>query len=219
MQLATVELAQMLAGANRALVGEEIVQFAKAEPLGGGHWRLSGLLRGRGGTEHAVAGHGSDEGFVLLGPGLVPLDPAVLGTDPARRVVALGRGDPAPVKAPVLLRGLGLRPLSPVRPRRTVAADGSWTLAWTRRARGGWSWRGGVDMPLVEEAESYLVTLGPLEAPFETFLATWTTATPLLRLEASTLADLAARNPGAPIAVRQRGTASLSLPLLLCHLP
>ena len=51
----TTALAQ---GANRLLVGGEIIQFARCEALGEGEWRLFGLLRGRGGTEHhALVGH------------------------------------------------------------------------------------------------------------------------------------------------------------------
>ena len=53
-------------GANRALLGGELLQFARAVPLGNRQWRLEALLRGRGGTESAVAGHSTGERFVLL---------------------------------------------------------------------------------------------------------------------------------------------------------
>ena len=48
-------------GDNRALIGREIVQFACAEPLGGGVVELSVLLRGRGGTEHLTPDHAAGE--------------------------------------------------------------------------------------------------------------------------------------------------------------
>lgn len=215
MQLASIDTWQLAQGANLALVGEEIVQFLHAAPLGGGNWRLGGLLRGRGGTEAAIDAHGAGEPFALLGAGLVPLDVATMGTEASRRVVALGRGDAEPVEAPLLLDGITLRPLSPVHPRRTIAGDGSWTLSWTRRARGGWPWRDGIDAPLVEQSERYLVTAGPVEDP----VATWSTETPRLEITATIRGALAALAPAAAIHVRQQGTHALSLPLLLCTLP
>lgn len=215
MQLAAADARQLADGANLALVGEEIVQFLDATPLGGGSWRLDGLLRGRGGTDAAIGAHLAGEAFVLLDAGLVAIDAAVLGAAPGRQVVALGRGDLQPVAAKVLLDGITLRPPSPVHPRKSVSSDGGWTLSWTRRARGGWSWHDGVDMPLVEQSESYLVTLGPLDTPF----ATWTTTAPNLTIEPSVLARLAMIGPGAPLQVRQQGTYALSLPLILCTLP
>jgi hypothetical protein len=212
MPLATATLTQLAEGANLALVGDEIVQFARATALGGGAWQLDGLLRGRGGTEFAIDGHGDGEPFVLLDARLVPLDPAVLGTAAGRQVVAIGRGDSDPVAAPVRLDGITLRPLPPVHPRQTVLADGSWRLAWTRRARGGWPWRDGVDVPLVEQDERYLVTLGPIEAP----AVLWTVTQPLLEITAALVASLGASHPGAALQVRQQGTHALSYPLTLC---
>ncbi len=57
----------LMAGANLALVGSEILQFGGAEALGDGAFRLSRLLRGRGGTEWAISGHGAGDAFVLIG--------------------------------------------------------------------------------------------------------------------------------------------------------
>lgn len=215
MELISATTRQLAFGANLALIGEEILQFASAAPLGAGTWRLTGLLRGRGGTEGAILAHAPGESFALLDNRLIPLDPAVVGTGDQRRIVAIGRGDDEPVEAPVLLDGITLRPPAPVHPRQRILSDGTMRLEWTRRARGEWLWRDGVDVPLVEQSESYLVTLGPLDAP----LTIWTTAAPTLDISASVLAQLAASAPGQPIRVRQQGTHSLSSPLLLCSLP
>lgn len=215
MQLPSVDTRQLADGANLAVLGGEIIQFLHATLLGDGAWRLSGLLRGRGGTEHAITQHQADESFALLDAGIVALDPAILGTAPGRQVLALGQADAAPVAAPVLLDGLTRRPLTPVHPRRAVTADGGWILSWTRRARGGWPWQDGIDIPLVEQAESYLVTLGAIDAPD----ALWQTTAPSLAIDAATLTGFAASAPGAALHVRQQGTHALSLPLLLCTLP
>ncbi|MFT4056719.1 MAG: phage tail protein [Novosphingobium sp.] len=214
MQLASSDTRRIADGANLAVIGEEIVQFLSATALGDGRWRLAGLLRGRGGSESAIASHAAAETFVLLGSGITPVDAAQLGFAASRQVLAIGRGDSEPVASPVHLDGIALRPLSPVHARRGIDADGSWTFSWTRRARGGWSWQDGVDVPLVEQAERYLVTLGPIDAP----LARWATDTPELRIEAAVLAQYA-DNAGAMFRVRQQGTHALSLPLTLAPLP
>ncbi|MCJ2178686.1 phage tail protein [Novosphingobium album (ex Hu et al. 2023)] len=215
MQLVSATMEQLADGANLAMAGEEILQFAHATPLGDGTWRLEGLLRGRGGTESAITAHVIGEPFVLLDARPVPLDPSVLGNNSGRQVAAVGRNDPEPVTVPVLLSGITLRPLAPVHPRRTILADGAWRLNWTRRARGGWQWQDGIDMPLVEQTETYLVTLGPLDMP----AALWFLGEPQLDISSAQLSDLAALAPGGQLRVRQQGTHGLSEPLSLCTLP
>jgi hypothetical protein len=53
-------------GANLAVLGYELFQFGRATPLGGKRFRLSHLLRGRRGSEWAMAGHAAADKFVLL---------------------------------------------------------------------------------------------------------------------------------------------------------
>ena len=65
--LVPITLAGLAQGDNRLLVGNEVVQFLSAEPLGGGSWDLRGLLRGRGGTEfEAAQGHLPGTAVTLL---------------------------------------------------------------------------------------------------------------------------------------------------------
>lgn len=214
LHLSTASAAALANGANLALLGSELIQFAEAVPLGGNQWQLSGLLRGRGGTESAISAHAPGEPFVLLDGRAMPLDSARLGMAPDRQVIAIGRGDPDPVASQVGLSGLTLRPLSPVHPRAGNLPDGSLNLGWTRRARGGWQWRDGVDMPLAEEAERYLVTFGASAAP----LATWEVSEPRLEISPVTLATLAAALPGGIFHVRQQGTHALSEALAIASL-
>src|SRR5690606_242236 len=58
MMLHDADTAGLVAGRNLALLGDELIQFGRAEPLGSARWRLSRLTRGRRGTEWAIAGHG-----------------------------------------------------------------------------------------------------------------------------------------------------------------
>lgn len=198
---------QLAMGANRAVVGDEIIQFARAEALGGGHWRLSGLWRGRAGTEHQVGGHAAGERFMLLDGAGTLRDATTALT--ATTLAAIGAGDAAPVSASIALRGIALRPLSPVHPQWSQLPDGSLRLGWTRRARGAWLWRDGVDVPLGEQAEAYAVTFGPPDGP----VARWDVAQPELVWPAAALAGLRAADPAGLLAVRQRGDHAWSEPL------
>lgn len=54
MLLVSADAAARDAGANLAMLGEELLQYGVAEHLGGARWRLSQLWRGRRGTEAAI---------------------------------------------------------------------------------------------------------------------------------------------------------------------
>lgn len=213
--LADTDMAGLTAGANRMLIGGELVQFLQAEPLGAARWRLSGLLRGRGGTEPAAfLGHPAGTRAVLIDDSLVPLDPLLVPAQASSQIAGIGTGDSDAVIAPLANPGLSRRPPCPVHPRITLAADGTATYLWTRRARGQYRWDDGVDVPLVEEREAYLVGFGPTEAPH----ALWQPAIPGLQLTAAERASLiAGHGPGA-LWVRQIGTHDRSAPLLLATL-
>lgn len=214
MALADATVRLLAAGNNRALLGGELIQFSRAMPLGDRRWRLEALLRGRGGTESAVGMHTAGERFVLLDGQAVALDSIKVGSTIGTMIAATGLGDAAPVEAPIALQGITRRPLSPVHGRALTHADNSLELTWTRRARGAWTWLDGVDAPLHEQTEAYLVTYGPLGAP----AALWELTTPSLLIDATQLANLAASLPGESFRVRQQGTYALSEHLVLATL-
>ncbi|KQN03236.1 hypothetical protein ASE82_06635 [Sphingomonas sp. Leaf230] len=160
MELGDADAAALDRGVNLALLGDELVQFGRAETLGGAQWRLSQLLRGRRGTEAATGLQMVGERFVLLeagAAGAFDLPVSVLGREV--RVIASGVGDDAPVEARCVMRGASVVPPSPVHLRFASEADGSATVRWTRRSRAGWRWIDGVDAPLAEEVEAYRVTV------------------------------------------------------------
>jgi hypothetical protein len=163
--------AELAGGANLALLGAELIQFGCAEPLGGGRFRLSRLLRGRRGTEAAASSHNAGEAFSLLEPEAmlpIPVPRAAVG---ARAVaLAAGIGDvPEGVEAELVVTGESMRPPSPVHLRAEERADGALVVSWVRRSRSGWSWTSGSDAPLGEEQELYVVTLtsGAVSRSFE----------------------------------------------------
>ncbi len=202
-------------GANRAMIGEEILQFSQATALGNATWRLQGLLRGRAGTEGAaLAGHGTGANFILLDSRPVPLDPSLVGPSGSAHILAIGLGDEDPVSCALTNPGLTLRPLSPVHPSSELANDGMLNLNWTRRARGAWNWPDEVDIALNEQSEAYRVGLGSVETPD----LYWDVSQPSLAIDAGTLSTLQASHSGAPIWVRQIGSHALSPALLLTTL-
>ena len=202
---------QLAQGANRALVGEEIVQFASAMPQGAGRWRLAGLLRGRGGTEGAVFNHSAGEGFVLLDGPLTSLDPALVGPADLATIGAVGLGDGAPVFSPVRLAGIGWRPLSPVHGTASSAHDGGLRLGWTRRARGAWQWDDGAGTPLNEQREAYSAAFVAAGVS----LARWTCTEPQLLLTGSDWGPLAAAAPAGVFQISQLGDRGQSAPLII----
>ncbi len=215
LELSDTDVTGLAAGSNRLMVGGELLQFLQAEPLGGGQWRLAGLLRGRGGTEPAaLLGHPADTAVTLIDDALVPLDPLLVPQLASTRIAAIGTGDPEPVIAPLANPGLSRRPLCPVHPRLVYGADGASTWHWTRRGRGQWRWDDSVDAPLIEEREAYLVGYGPVETPH----AVWELTTPTLNLTAAERTSLIAAYGSAALWVRQVGTFDRSQALLLANL-
>jgi hypothetical protein len=63
-------------GDNLAVIGNEVIQFGEATPLGGGRFRLARLLRDRAGSGGAIGVHCEGEPFVLVEPGA--LQPVIL---------------------------------------------------------------------------------------------------------------------------------------------
>ncbi|URW75458.1 phage tail protein [Sphingomonas donggukensis] len=167
MTLGDADAAAVDGGANLAIVGDELIQFERAEPLGGAAWRLSGLWRGRRGTEWAAGAAGAGDRFVLIDAAALndvalPLS-AVGGT---ATVLASGAG--GEVTASTAISGDSVRPPSPVHGRSDVL-DGIARLRWIRRSRSGWRWSDGIDAPLAEEREAYRVEIG--SAAIETTMA------------------------------------------------
>jgi hypothetical protein len=56
----------LASGANLAFLGNEIIQFRDALPIGPGRFRLGGLVRGLDGTEGATGAHNAGEWFALI---------------------------------------------------------------------------------------------------------------------------------------------------------
>jgi hypothetical protein len=200
-------IASLANGTNRLKVGDEVLQFLNAEKIAATRWKLSGLLRGRGGTEHAaLSGHTAGSGVILIDDRLTVLDPNQTPSSQATGIAAIGFGDEDPVVSQITSAGQSLAPLSPVHTAMYIQSDASWNLCWTRRARGQWRWLDSVAVPLIEEQESYLVGIGPTADPS----VSWTVADTSLVIASASASNLLANHSGQPIWVKQIGTFSQS---------
>lgn len=153
----------LVGGANLAMLGEELIQFGMVEQTGPRRFRLSRLLRGRRGSEWAMADHVAGERFVLIeAAALLPIELSSAAIGSSIRLMAEGIGDGGtPVEAETTFVGRALRPPAPVALGAERLADDSIRIRWTRRSRKGWSWLDGSDAPLGEENERYRLTIEP----------------------------------------------------------
>ena len=210
MTLAHADDAQWLAGRNIARLGSEIIQFARAVPLGEGRFRLSRLIRGLGGTENEIASHNFGEDFVLLDPAsMLAIPPAHFVPFQPVAVLAFGRDDPVAVVAAIPSPGRALMPWSPVHPRWQFLDSGDLEIRWTRRSRAGTIWADHVDVPLAEETEKYRVVVRADGVPEG--LVSSDVAEPRILLAAAAIASFLTGNIA--VEIFQVGGSGLSPPL------
>lgn len=155
----------VLAGMNAIAVQSgtdwEIVQFVNAEVVATNTWRLTRLLRGRIGTERAIAGHAIGDRVVLLTTGSLYLLGYPLGEIGLVRdfiAVTSGQAMADGAEQTFTAAANSLRPLSPVSIEGTRDA-GDLTITWIRRARINAEWLDLYDVPLDEPAESYEIDI------------------------------------------------------------
>jgi len=149
----------VLNGANAALIGREIVQFRNAVLIGADTYLLSGLLRGRRGTEHHCAGHAADETLLLLTAddlARVRMPQNLIGGERLYKTAGVGQYlEDRPAHA-FTCEAAGLRPYSVAHVRgRRDPGSGDWSITWRRRTRLHGGWIDGADVPLAEETEAY----------------------------------------------------------------
>ena len=166
--LSSITDAETLAGVNKIYIGAELVYFRDADYLGTfadkKRYRISNLLRGRRGTEWAMATHTSD-------------DPAIF-VNSSVKIIQMKRSLPnqeidltiyTPMStsfgSSTTVRGCNLMPFSPVhiKPTETQPGDGGIRFNWDNRTRfndaaNAW-WSTGQEPPLGEYSEKYEVEI------------------------------------------------------------
>ncbi len=172
--LASADHVAVLNGANAAILGDEVIQFRTATLAGTHRYRLSGLLRGRLGTEWAMASHAIGERFVLLDPGRVyrvPIISSEIGLERLYKAVTFGEYLDQTEAKRFTYRGVNLKCLAPVHLRIGKTNGGDVHIAWIRRTRIGGAWRDFVEASLGETAELYDVEIW--DATFTTLKRTF----------------------------------------------
>lgn len=199
--LASVSDELLLAGANRCMVGDELLQFGTATLVSGTTYTLSRLLRGRRGTEGAMAGHAADEPFTLLsGAPFVPAAVADLGAARLYRITPTG-GD-ASSSISFTLTGASARPFSPVAVAGSRDGGLNLTITWTRRSRIGTELPDSGDIPLDEPSEAYQVDIMNGSTVVRTISSSTPTATYTAAQQAT---DFGSTQPAVTVRVYQIG--------------
>lgn len=167
-------------GVNAALVGNnEIIQFLTATLVSAGVYTLTGLLRGRRGTEWAMTGHAAAERFVLLqlsGLRRVANTTDEIGALRYYKGVTFGRALSTATQKTLTNSAAGLKPWAPVDLRGSRDASANLTLTWSRRTRLATNFTSGT-VPLGEATESYVIEVYS-SSTFVTLKRTITSATP-----------------------------------------
>lgn len=148
--------------ANAMLIGDEVIQFITATLVTTGVYKLTGLLRGRRGTEWAMTGHAVDERAVLLrtaGMVRVAYDAARINVNATYKAVTVGRPIDTGLAEGFTDTGIALKPFAPTGLRADTSVAGIYTVTWDRRTRLSYRWPSASNTPLGEAAESYEVDL------------------------------------------------------------
>lgn len=160
--LSSITFDELLNEGNAALVGNELVHFRTATLLASNHYRLSGLLRGRRGTEQYISTHTSAERFVLLSvPGVLRVSSPASEISVARyyKPVSTGTSLSSTLAQAFTNTAVGLKPLSVVHVGGGKQSNGDFIITWVRRTRVDGGWRALVDAALGESSESYEIEI------------------------------------------------------------
>ncbi|MGO9642527.1 MAG: phage tail protein [Candidatus Acidiferrales bacterium] len=147
----------VLNGTNGLIVGSELIQFTTAVQNSDGSWTVSGLLRGRRGTEWACSSHVTGELVIVPGTGMqrIQLPLSVVNQQIYYKGVTAGQ-DPSTVAATEFtILGRDLMPYAPVQIKASRDGSGNLTFTWVRRTRVGWLNLAQDPVPLSEDFERY----------------------------------------------------------------
>ena len=168
----------VLNGANLCAIGTdatgwEIVQFKNATLIAAQTYVLTGLLRGRKGSEPYISTHAIRDQFTMLGT-TVNINGPFSELSTPLKFKGLTAGQTLAEVNPVTFGndGVALKPYAPVQlgGGRNAAVD--ITINWTRRTRIGGAWLPYIDVPLGETIEGYQVKIYS-DVTYATVKSTW----------------------------------------------
>lgn len=209
-ELSGTTLLGLLNGANVALIGDELVGFRDATLIDTDTYTLTGLLRGRRGTESGMATHAADERFVLMPVLDVDSPLSEVGQERLYKAVTFGKTLDSATAVPFTNTGARLRPYSVVELGGGPDSSGDVTLHWTRRTRIGGEWVDVVDVPLSEETETYIVEIW--DSTYTDCARSFDSPTPYtLILSSDQVTDFGAEQAHIYFTVAQLGTVGIGV--------
>lgn len=157
-ELTSKTAAEVLNGANRAMVGDEHIGFQTATLVGTRTYTLSGLIRGRRDTRSFRSTHAVGDLFVLLSPSQTKWQPVELPAIDAERFYK-----PVPTYGIVAdtdeqtftPNAQTMKQFAPVFIAGSRDGSDNLTLTWTRRSRGIVRLLGPITPPLYSLTEAY----------------------------------------------------------------
>lgn len=132
--------ADVLLGANAALIGDSVVQWTTATRVVGfpNRWKLEGLLHGRRSTENYADDHAVNERFVLLNEAvqLVPIAFSDLNTERSYKCVTVGQSLDDAATITFAWTGRSLMYPQVENLDGIIDAGSNWQFAWDRAVDG-----------------------------------------------------------------------------------
>ena len=160
-QVLSINELALLNGANKALIGNEIIQFQNAENIGDNKYKLTKLLRGRNGTEYAIIKHKIGDKFTLLDNKIVSVSISnnLIGKPVNYKAVTNGKTLAEAESINFTYTGNVLKPLSPVHVKAEKDELGNINISWIRRIRTDSDWRDYDDVAIGEESKKYEIKI------------------------------------------------------------
>jgi hypothetical protein len=160
--LSSATKADVLNGSNLAILGDEIIQWRTATLESDGTYTLTGLLRGRRGSEWATGSHAVGEYFILLDTTNVAFEEVSIDEDGVvkwYRPQSFGMGWNTGTVQSFTFAANNMKPWSPERIAGSRDGSNNLTITWIRRTRMNGEWTDGGDVALGETTEAYEVDI------------------------------------------------------------
>ena len=158
--LASVSYAAFISNAQVAIIGDEIVSFRSATLNLDGTYTVRGLLRGRRGSEYAIASHAIGDRFLVVDTAtMIRVADTTASIGLSRLYRAVSSGLTTGNSQSFTNIGSGLKPYSVVQIGGGRYSDGAVLITWVRRTRTSGEWRDGIDVPVGETSEAYEVEI------------------------------------------------------------
>jgi len=158
--LSSVGFASMIASAQIAIIGDEIVSFRSATLNLDGTYTVRGLLRGRRGSEYAIASHEIGDRFLVVDTAtMIRVADTSASFGLGRLYRAVSSGLTTGNSQSFMNIGSGLKPYSVVQIGGGRNASGDVSISWVRRTRTSGEWRDGIEVPLGETSEAYEIDI------------------------------------------------------------